>query len=92
MSCYPEIRTGRNTDTCCHPIQVLPLTEEDLTLRTVGTSRTDPRWLSPKQGMGGPGGGQNPGLGSQLSNHHAGCREGQVCPLWTPPSPLSLGI
>ena len=63
MSCYPEISTGRNTGACCHPIQVLPLTEEDLTLRTVGTSRTDPHWLSPKQGMGALGVGRSLGWG-----------------------------
>lgn len=55
MSCYPEIRTGRNAGACRHPVQVLPLTEKDLTLRTTGTSRTDLHWLSPEQGMGSCG-------------------------------------
>ena len=63
VSCYPEVRTGRNADACRHPVQVLPLTEEDLTLRTAGTSRTDPSWLSPEQSMGAAPAGRPLGWG-----------------------------
>lgn len=63
VSCYPEVRTDRNADACRHPIQVLPLTEEDLTLRTAGTSRTDPSWLSPEQSMGAARAGRPLGWG-----------------------------
>lgn len=47
-----------NKCTHLHPIQVLPLTEEELTLRAAGASRTDPRWLSPKRGTGSMGAGR----------------------------------
>lgn len=92
VSRYPEIRLGGNKRVHLHPIQVLPLTEEELTLRAAGASRTDPRWLSPERGTGSVGAGRALGWSPSSAATMLGTERARSFLSGHPlPSSLSLG-